>query len=277
MSGKSQKIEVVGSEITVLKSEREDYLSITDIARHKNPEATGLVISHWLSTRYTVEFMGLWEKLHNPDFNVTEFRNIKNEAGSNGFVLSSKNWINSTNAIGIISKAGRYGGTYAHKDIAFEFASWISAEFKLYLIKEFQRLQEDEQKQLGWDIRRNLARINYRIHTDAVQAHLIPPELTPQQISVVYANEADVLNMALFGMTAKQWRDANPGEKGNVRDQANTAQLVCLANLESLNALLIKDGIEQPIRLGKLNGVAVEQIRILTEDVGVKRLKGGKQ
>jgi hypothetical protein len=216
--------------------------------------------------------MGLWEKLHNPDFNVTEFRNIKNEAGSNGFILSSKNWINSTRAIGITSKAGRYGGTYAHKDIAFEFASWISAEFKLYLIKEFQRLQEEEQKLLGWDIRRNLARINYRIHTDAVQAHLIPPELTPRQIGFVYANEADVLNMALFGITAKLWRDANPDEKGNVRDQANAAQLVCLANMESLNALLIQDGITQPERLKKLNRVAIEQMRVLADDAGVKRL-----
>jgi hypothetical protein len=272
MSGKSLKMKVAGSEITVLKSEQEDYISITDIARHKNPEATGLVISHWLSTRYTIEFMGLWEKLHNPDFNVTEFRNIKNEAGSNGFILSSKNWINSTRAIGITSKAGRYGGTYAHKDIAFEFASWISAEFKLYLIKEFQRLQEEEQKLLGWDIRRNLARINYRIHTDAVQAHLIPPELTPRQIGFVYANEADVLNMALFGITAKLWRDANPDEKGNVRDQANAAQLVCLANMESLNALLIQDGITQPERLKKLNRVAIEQMRVLADDAGVKRL-----
>ena len=276
MSGKSMKIEVIGSEITVLKSEREDYISITDIARHKNPEATGLVISHWLSTRYTIEFMGLWEKLHNPDFNVTEFRNIRNEAGSNGFVLSSKNWISSTNAVGITSKAGRYGGTYAHKDIAFEFASWISAEFKLYLIKEFQRLKEDEQKQLGWDIRRNLAKINYRIHTDAVQAHLIPPELTSRQIGFVYANEADVLNMALFGMTAKQWRDANPNEKGNVRDQANAAQLVCLANLESLNAMLIQEGVAQSIRLEKLNAVAIGQMRVLADDVSIKHLKGGK-
>ena len=274
MVKKSQKIKVVGSEITVLKSERDDYLSITDIARHKNPEATGLVISHWLSTRYTIEFMGLWEKLHNPDFNVTEFRNIKNEAGSNGFVLSSKNWINSTNAVGIVSKAGRYGGTYAHKDIAFEFASWISAEFKLYMIKEFQRLKEDEQTQLGWDIRRNLAKINYRIHTDAVQTHLIPAELTPRQIGQVYASEADVLNMALFGMTARVWRDANPGEKGNVRDQANAAQLVCLANLESLNAMLIKEDVPQSERLKKLNSVAIEQMRILANDVGLKRLKG---
>ena len=209
MRKKSRKIEVKGSEITVLKSDREDFISITDIARHKNPEATGLVISHWLITRYTIEFMGLWEKMHNPDFNVTEFRNIKNESGSNGFVLSSKNWITSTNAIGIISRAGRYGGTYAHKDIAFEFATWISAEFKLYLIKEFQRLQEAEQKQLGWDIRRNLTKINYRLHTDAVKENLIPPELTPNQINQIYASEADILNLALFGMTAARWRQNN--------------------------------------------------------------------
>ena len=204
MSKENRKIEVKGSEITIIKSDREDYISITDIARHKNPEATGLVISHWLSTRYTIEFMELWEKIHNPDFNVTEFRNIKNESGSNGFVLSGKNWINSTNAIGIISKAGRYGGTYAHKDIAFEFASWISAEFKLFLIKEFQRLKDQEQKQLGWDIKRSLTKINYRIHTDAIKENLIPPELSTQQINQVYATEADVLNLALFGVTASQ-------------------------------------------------------------------------
>ena len=275
MSRKSRKIEVIGSEITILKSDREDFISITDIARHKNPEATGLVISHWLSTRYTIEFMGLWEKLHNPGFNVTEFRNIRNESGSNGFVLSSKNWINSTNAMGITSKAGRYGGTFAHKDIAFEFASWISAEFKLYLIKEFQRLKEDEQKQLGWDIKRNLAKINYRIHTDAIKANLIPPELTGKQVNLVYASEADVLNMALFGMTAKQWRGLNPDEKGNIRDFANAAQLVCLVNLENLNALFINDGMDQPERLKKLNRVAIQQMRLLTADTTTRKLGAG--
>lgn len=272
---KNRQISVLKEAVSVQQIRDDDYISITDIARHKNREATGLVISHWLSTRYTLEFMGLWESLYNPDFNVTEFRNIRNEAGSNGFVLSCKQWISATNAKGIVSKAGRYGGTYAHRDIAFEFASWISAEFKLYLIKEFQRLKEDEQKQMGWDIRRNLARINYRIHTDAVQAHLIPPELTPKQVCFVYANEADVLNMALFGMTAKQWREANPGEKGNIRDLANAAQLVSLANLESLNALLIKEEVEQPDRLRKLNSVAIEQMRVLADDRGIKRLKGG--
>ena len=273
MSKKSRKIEVKGSEITVLKSDREDFLSITDIARHKNPEATGLVISHWLSTRYTIEFMGLWEKMHNPDFNVTEFRNIKNESGSNGFVLSSKNWITSTNAIGIISRAGRYGGTYAHKDIAFEFATWISAEFKLYLIKEFQRLQEAEQKQLGWDIKRNLTKINYRIHTDAIKENLIPPQLSPNQINQIYASEADILNLALFGMTAAQWRQNNKGKDGNIRDDANVTQLVCLANLENLNALFIEENLPQSERLAKLNRIARHQIKILTADTAVKKLK----
>jgi hypothetical protein len=270
---KSRKIEVRGSEITVLKTDREDFISITDIARHKNPEATGLVISHWLSTRYTIEFMGLWEKMHNPDFNVTEFRNIKNESGSNGFVLSSKNWITSTNAIGIISRAGRYGGTYAHKDIAFEFATWISAEFKLYLIKEFQRLQEAEQKQLGWDIKRNLTKINYRIHTDAIKENLIPPELTPNQINQIYASEADILNLALFGMTAAQWRQNNKGKAGNIRDEANVTQLVCLANLENLNALFIDEKLPQSDRLTKLNRIARHQMKILTTDKRLEKLK----
>ncbi len=266
MSKKKQKIEIKGSEITIVKSDNEDYISITDIAKHKNAESTGLVISHWMSTRYTIEFMGLWEKMHNPDFNVTEFRNIKNESGSNGFILSSKNWINKTNAIGIVAKAGRYGGTYAHKDIAFEFASWISAEFKLFLIKEFQRLKEEEQKQLGWDIRRNLTKINYRIHTDAIKENLIPKNLNKKQVSFVYASEADVLNMALFGKTAKQWRDENPGKKGNIRDYANVTQLVCLANLENLNAVFINDGLAQSDRLVKLNQIAISQMKILLTD-----------
>ena len=273
MSKKNRKIEVKGSEITIVKSDREDYISITDIARHKNPEATGLVISHWLSTRYTIEFMGLWEKMHNPGFNVTEFRNIKNESGSNGFILSGKNWINSTNAIGIISKAGRYGGTYAHKDIAFEFASWISAEFKLFLIKEFQRLKDQEQKQLGWDIKRSLTKINYRIHTDAIKENLLPPELTANQINQVYATEADVLNLALFGMTASGWRQKYKKQKGNIRDYANVAQLVCLANLENLNALFIEEKLPQSERLAKLNGIARHQMEILTMDNSIKRLE----
>jgi len=275
MKTKNKKIEIKGNAITIVKSNQEDYISITDIAKHKNPEATGLVISHWMSTRYTIEFMGLWEKMHNPVFNVTEFSNIKNESGSNGFILSSKNWINSTNAIGIIAKAGRYGGTYAHKDIAFEFASWISAEFKLFLIKEFQRLKEEELKQLGWDIRRNLTKINYRIHTDAIKENLIPENLSKQQINIVYASEADVLNMALFGKTAKQWREENPDKKGNIRDYANVTQLVCLANLENLNAVFINDNLEQNERLVKLNQIAISQMKILIDNKSVKKL--GKQ
>ncbi len=270
---KNSKLEIKGNEITIQKINQEDYISITDIAKHKNAESTGLVISHWLSTKYTIEFMGLWEKLKNPDFNVTEFSYIKNEAGSNGFVLSSKNWINNTNAIGLISKAGRYGGTYAHKDIAFEFASWISAEFKLYLIQEFQRLKNVEQKQLGWDIKRNLAKINYRIHTDAIKENLIPKSLSKNQISLVYASEADVLNMALFGQTAKQWRDANPKEKGNIRDFANISQLVCLSNLENLNAVFINEGYEQALRLSKLNQIAIGQMKILIADKTIEKLE----
>ncbi len=273
---KNSQLTVLQETIRIQKVDQDDYISLTDIAKFRSPDTPADIIKNWLRSRSTIALLGLWEKLNNPSFKLVEFDQFKYEAGDNAFVLSPKKWIERTNAIGVVSKAGRYGGTFAHKDIAFEFASWVSVEFKLYLIKEFQRLKEDEQKQLGWDIRRNLARINYRIHTDAVQAHLIPSELTPRQISQVYANEADVLNMALFGMTARVWRDANPGEKGNVRDQANAAQLVCLANLESLNALLIKEAVALPDRLKKLNGVAIEQMRILSDDQGLKRLKGKK-
>ena len=273
MNKKNRKIAIKGSEIAIVESNREDYISITDIAKHKNPESTGLVISHWMSTRYTIEFMGLWEKMHNPDFNVTEFSNIKNQSGSNGFILSSKNWINSTNAIGIISQAGRYGGTYAHKDIAFEFASWISAEFKLFLITEFQRLKEEEQKLLGWDIKRNLTKINYRIHTNAVKENLIPPELSKRQITLIYASEADVLNMALFGKTAREWREENPGRNGNIRDYANVSQLVCLSNLENLNAHFIGEGLHQGERLSKLNKTAILQMKLLVDEHNIKLLE----
>jgi len=235
------KIEVLGSQIATAKFNSDDYISLTDMAKFKNPAETSLVISHWLSTRYTVELLGVWERLNNPGFNTTEFSSIKNESGSNGFVLTTKAWVEKTNAIGLYSKAGRYNsGTFAHKDIAFEFASWISVEFKLYLIKEFQRLKDQELKQLGWDIRRNLTKINYRIHTDAVKQNLIPPELSKSQINFVYASEADILNMALFGKTAKQWRDKNPDLKGNIRDYADISQLVCLSNLENLPQRCIK-------------------------------------
>lgn len=270
---KQKKIDVLSTQVAFYRHREEDFISLTDIARHKNSESTGLVISHWMSNRATIEFMGVWEKLNNPDFNVTEFRNIRNESGSNGFILSTKNWIEKTNAVGIEAKPGRYGGSFAHKDIAFEFAAWISVEFKLYLIKEFQRLKDEEYRQLGWDIKRNLAKVNYRIHTDAIKANLVPPELTAKQVSMVYANEADVLNMALFGMTAKQWREANPHEKGNIRDFANAAQLVCLANLENLNALFIHEGMNQADRLAKLNRIAINQMELLSRESSLRRLE----
>ncbi len=221
---KNKKIKIKDKEIIVYSQNNEDYISLTDMARFKNAETTGLVISHWLSTRYTVEYMGLWEKMNNPIFNVTEFSNIKNESGSNGFVLSSKQWVEKTNAVGIISKPGRYGGgTFAHKDIAFEFGSWISPEFKYYLIKEFQRLKEDENERLKleWNLQRTLAKINYQIQTDAIRENLIPTELSKQQISYIYANEADMLNVALFGKSASEWKIANPDKEGNMRDFAN--------------------------------------------------------
>ncbi|MEA3464724.1 MAG: KilA-N domain-containing protein [Thermodesulfobacteriota bacterium] len=219
-----------------------------------------------------VEFLGIWEQLNNPNFNRVEFEAVKNEAGSNAFVMTPKKWGELTGAIGVVSKSGRYGGTYADKDIAFEFASWVSVEFKLYLIKEFQRLKEQEQKQLGWDIRRNLAKINYRIHTDAIKENLIPATLSKQQISHIYATEADILNMALFGKTAKQWRDDNPDQNGNIRDYANVSQLVCLSNLENLNAVFINEGLEEPERLTRLNQIAISQMRILLEGRVVGRL-----
>ncbi len=274
--GETQKIEVMEQPVTVFKQRQEDFISLTDIARYQEPERTDHVIQNWMRNRNTIEFLGIWERLNNPDFKPLEFEGFRNQAGLNSFVLTPKQWTLKTGAIGIVSKAGRYGGTFAHKDIAFEFASWVSVEFKLYLIKEFQRLKEDEQKQLGWDIKRNLAKINYRIHTDAVQANLIPPELTAQQIGLVYASEADVLNMALFGMTAKQWRDSHPEDKGNLRDHANAAQLVCLSNLENLNALFIADGLERQERLAKLNQIAIHQMGLLIGDAGIRHLGKGR-
>ena len=244
---KSKKIQIQNLEIAVYTKKQNDFISLTDMARFKNAETTGLVISHWLSTRYTVEFMGLWEQINNPDFNITEFSNIKNESGSNGFVLSANKWIEKTNAIGIISKTGRYdGGTFAHKDIAFEFGSWISPQFKYYLIREFQRLKEDENDRLklDWNLQRTLAKVNYHIHTDAIKENLIPAALTNQQISFVYANEADMLNMALFGTTALQWRNENPDAEGNIRDMATIEQLVVLSNMESINAVLIHQSLQ---------------------------------
>ena len=260
---KANKIEVEGSVISVVKNQNEDYVSLTDMAKFKNAESTGLVISHWLSTRFAIDFLGIWEQINNPSFNVTEFSNIRFNAGSNGYVLSVKQWIERTNAIGIISSAGRYGGTYAHKDIAFEFGSWLSPEFKYYLIREYQRLKDEEQAQLGWSAKRELAKINYRIHTDAIKQNLIPDEITPAQKSFIYADEADMLNVAMFGMTAKQWREANPELKGNIRDYATINQLICLSNMENLNAVFINEGLAQSERLEKLNKIAIQQMKVL--------------
>jgi KilA-N domain len=268
------KIEVKGTSITVVSSGADDYISLTDIARYKDSERTDYIIQNWLRNRNTIEFLGIWEQLNNPNFNPIEFDGIRRQAGLNSFVLTTKRWTEATRAIGLSARAGRYGGTYTHKDIAFEFASWVSVEFKLYLIKEFQRLKETEREQLGWDIRRNLTKINYRIHTDAIKRQLIPPQLMPQQINLIYASEADLLNMALFGKTAKQWRDETPGSKGNIRDEANAAQLVCLANLETLNAHFIHQRLAQAERLTLLNQTAIQQMKLLLADVGVQRLQG---
>jgi len=272
---KVKVLKVSNFEIVTFSQNSEDFISLTDMAKFKNAETTGLVISHWLSTRYTVEFMGLWERMNNPVFNVTEFSNIKNESGSNGFVLSAKQWIEKTNAVGIISKPGRYGsGTFAHKDIAFEFGSWISPEFKYYLIKEFQRLKADEHDRLKleWNLQRTLAKVNYHIHTDAIKEKLIPVELTKTQISFVYANEADLLNVALFGKTALQWRGENPDSAGNIRDRASIEQLVVLSNMESINAILIRQGLPQSERLVQLNKIAIAQMTSLVNAKGLKSI-----
>ncbi|MFO8128274.1 MAG: KilA-N domain-containing protein [Bacteroidales bacterium] len=258
-----------------IQFEQKDYICITDIAKHKNPDAPRDIIKNWIRSKNTIELLGLWEKLHNPDFKQVEFDLFRNDAGYNHFVLSPQKWIEATNAIGLQSKSGKYGGTYAHVDIALEFASWVSVEFKFYLIKEFQWLKSQQTKELDWNIKRKLTKINYRIHTDAIKENLIPEYLTPQQISYVYANEADVLNMALFGKTAKQWHDENPDEKGNIRDYANVSQLVCLANLENLNAVFIGEGMPQPERLKKLNHIAIGQMRILLQTNADRALKKG--
>lgn len=267
------KITVLGTKIT-LSSQKENYISLTDIARYKNSDEPKDVVKNWLRNRSTIEFLGLWERINNPNFKGVEFDPFLMQAGNNSFVLSPQKWIETTNAIGIISKSGKYGGTFAHKDIAFEFASWISAEFKLYLIKEFQRLKEDEseRKSLDWDIKRNLAKINYRIHTDAIKNNLIPEKITRSEENLIYATEADILNLALFGMTAKEWRDNNKKLEGNMRDYADVSQLVCLSNLENLNALFIKEKLEKSKRLEKLNTIAIEQMTLLIQDQNVKKL-----
>lgn len=260
--------------VTTVGSE-EDYISLTDIAKHRNPDFPADVVKNWLRLRSTIEFLGLWEQLNNPQFNMVDFDQFKNDAGSNAFVMSPQKWIKSTNAIGLISKSGRYGGgTYAHKDIAFEFASWLSHEFKLYIIKDYQRLKEDEGHRLAldWNVKRILAKANYRIHTDAIKMNLIPPELPRVQQGYVYADEADVLNVALFGKTAKQWKQENPGVKGNMRDFASIEQLLVLANLENINALLIEQGVPQQERLEKLHATALYQIETITDSKSARVL-----
>jgi hypothetical protein len=263
------KINVTGTEISIINIENEDYISITDMLKAKDGD---FFISDWLRNRNTVEFLGVWERIYNPNFNYGKYAAIRSKAGLNNYKISVKEWVEKTNAIGLKATAGRYGGTYAHKDIAFEFGMWISAEFKIYLIKEFQRLKEQEQKQLGWNIKRALTKINYRIHTDAIKENLIPKELTKQQINQVYASEADILNMALFGITAKEWRNLNKDKDGNIRDYANISQLVCLSNLENLNALFINENLSQDKRLAKLNQIAIRQMKLLTEDKALKKL-----
>ena len=254
------EITVQNTNISVVKYNEEDYISLTDMARSQLQEH---IIFRWLSLKSTIEYLGEWEMLYNPDFNYTEFGTIKNAAGSNNFVLSVKTWIERTGAIGIRSKAGRYGGTYAHRDIAYHFGMWISPKFQLLLVKEYQRLKTEEQKLLGWSAKRELSKINYRIHTDAIKQNLIPMEVTPVQASIIYANEADVLNVAMFGMTAKQWRKANPKLKGNIRDYATINELICLSNMENLNAVFIEQNMTQRERLVKLNQIAIHQMSIL--------------
>ncbi len=263
------ELSVLNQKISYIKIENEDYISITDMLKSKDGD---FFVSDWLRNRNTIEFLGIWEEIHNPNFNYGEFAIIKSQAGLNSYKISVKEWTEKTNAIGIISKAGRYGGTYAHKDIAFEFGMWISPKFKLLLIKEFERLKAEEQKQIGWNAKRELSKINYRIHTDAIKNNLIPKELSRNQINFVYAEEADVLNMALFGMTAKEWRTNNPDLDGNIRDYATMNELICLANLENLNSVFIKEGLKQSERLEKLNKIAISQMQILN-DTDVKYLK----
>lgn len=271
---KRSSIEVQGTSISILSREDGDYISLTDMVR--GFDGGGALIEQWLKNKDTVLFLGVWEQINNPGFNSLEFEGIRNEAGRNSFFLSAKKWIDLTGGKGLIASAGRYGGTYAHRDIAFEFGSWLSPEFKLYLIKEFQRLKEDESRRLSlaWNLNRTLSKLNYRIHTDAIQAHLIPPEVTPVQAAITYATEADLLNVALFGRTAKQWRDANPGLDGNMRDHATVEQLLVLANLEGMNAELIHMGLPQGERLKRLNEIAIRQMQVLISAPAIKQLKG---
>ncbi len=272
---KNKTINVQGTSITVFQGEQSDYISLTDIARHKDANNTDDIVKNWLRNRNTIELLGFWETIYNPNFKPVEFDGFRKQAGLNSFVMTPKKWIETTNAIGITSKSGRYGGTFAHKDIAFEFASWISIEFKLFIIKEFQRLKDDENNRLGlqWNFQRTLAKVNYQIHTDAIKDNLIPKNITPAQKNFIYANEADLLNVALFGKTAKEWRDENPESKGNIRDEASIEQLVVLSNIESINAMLIHQQLEQGDRLEKLNEIAITQLKSLLNNKTIAKLK----
>lgn len=270
---KANQIDVRGTLVRIVKIDNVDYICITDIAALKNPHEPKDVVKNWMRSRSTISFLGLWEKLHNPDFKGVDFDPILKTAGDNSFTMSPSRWIETFNAKGLVCKLGRSGATYAHRDIAFEFTSWISPEFKLYLISEFERLKAEEQKQLGWDVKRELSKINYRIHTDAIKEHLIPATVTRAQMSMVYASEADVLNVALFGKTAQEWQRENPGLKGNQRDYASINELICLSNMENINAVMINDGIPQPQRLKRLNEIAIHQMRILSEADGRHLLK----
>ncbi len=270
-----RKIIVKNIEIQLFRNQSEEYISLSDIAKSKDAERTDYIIQNWIRNRNTIEFIGLWETLHNPNFNSIEFDGFRNQSGLNSFSLSPSKWIEKTKSIGIISKSGRYGGTFAHQDIAFEFASWISAEFKIYLLKEFQRLKSEESKtkSLEWNLQRTLAKVNYRIHTDAIKENLIPEKVTKQQINFIYASEADLLNVALFGMSAKEWRDENPGKQANIRDYATLEQLVVLSNMESINSVLINNGINQSDRLVQLNNIAITQMKSLLAHLQIKKLK----
>ena len=271
-------IEVRGTAIVILNQNDQDFLSLTDIARHRNSQEPFAIINNWMRSRSTIEFLGLWENLSNPNFKPLEFERFRNEAGSNYFVLSPQRWIEATQAVGLTAKSGRYGGTFAHRDIAFEFASWISSEFKLYLIKEFQRLKDDESRRLSlaWNLNRTLSKLNYRIHTDAVKARLIPAEVSPAQAAITYVTEADLLNVALFGHTARHWRETNPKLEGNVRDYAGIEQLLVLANMEGMNAEFIHMSLPQGERLKRLNQIAIRQMRVLTSS-NLKVLPGAKK
>ena len=275
MKAKSNKIDVKGISIVIYKSGLEDYISLTDIARYKDISNTDDIIKNWLRNRNTIELLGFWETIYNPNFKPVEFDGFRKQAGLNSFVLTPKKWIENTNAIGIVSKPGRYGGTFAHKDIALEFASWISIEFKLYVIKEFQRLKEEEnnKEKLDWNLQRTISKINYKIHTDAIKENLIPKEISKSQASFVYANEADILNVAIFGKTAKEWKEESIGKEGNIRDEATIEQLVVLSNLESINSLLLQQNLPQNERILQLNKIAITQMISLIRNKNIQQLR----